>query len=215
MNSVEPPGDREQKPGRSVGRTRELSELAAFLRRDQSVSIVGPPGSGKTALLWRLMRRSTWPDLDLGEDNLFVYVDCEPLSAATHTAVFGLFATGMAATLEERGLHREPALETAATNPTRLAFEAAIRKLNQRGLRVALLLDAFEGLSGNPQLDVSFYNVLRSIAGRYQLVFLTASVRPLMELTYAGRPEEIVSSPFFNIFASCFLESWDEDGPRD
>ncbi len=35
-------------------------------------------------------------------------------------------------------------------------------------------------------LGVSFFNGLRSMAGRYELVFLTASVRPLIDLTYAG-----------------------------
>jgi len=60
-------------------------------------------------------------------------------------------------------------------------------------------------LSGNPQLGVSFFNGLRSLAGRYELVFLTASVRPLIDLTYAGCAEEIASSPFFNIFASIRL----------
>src|SRR5262249_15422181 len=89
--------------------------------------------------------------------------------------------------------------------PTRLAFEAAIRKLNQRGLRVTLILDEFERLSTNPQLDLNFFNALRSIAGRYQFVFLTASARPLIELTYSGRSQEILSSPFFNISAPVFL----------
>ncbi len=207
MNRQDGLPDPEQISAGFVGRTHELTEIAAFLRCDQSVSIVGPPRSGKTALLLHLMRSSTWPGLGLAGDNLFVYLDCEALAAATPTAIFGRFLTRMAAALAERRLPMEPMLETSSAQPARLAFEAAVRKLNQRGLQVVLILDAFDRLSGNPHLDVSFYNVLRSIAGRYQLVFLTASVRPLIELTYASQREDIVSSPFFNIFASCFLES--------
>ncbi len=207
MNSGDGLRDPEQTSARFVGRTHELTEIAAFLQCGQSVSIVGPPQSGKTALLLHLMRSTTRPDLGLAGDNLFVYLDCEAIGAAMTTAIFGRFLTGIAAALADRSLPMEPMLETASAQPTRLAFEVAVRKLNQSGLRLVLILDAFDRLSGNPHLDVSFYNVLRSIAGRYQLVFLTASVRPLIELTYASHPEAIASSPFFNIFASCFLES--------
>jgi serine/threonine-protein kinase len=141
----------------------------------------------------------------LDATNLFVYLDCEVLGEGAHAEIFGQVAAEMAAALDERGLDAEPSLEAAVVRPTRLTFEAAVRKLNQRGLRVALILDEFERLSTNPQLDVNFFNALRSIAGRYQFVFLTASARPLIELTYTGRSQEILSSPFFNIFAPVFL----------
>ncbi len=206
MSSAGDAGGPEQIRARFAGRGHVLDEIAAFLRHDQSVSIVGPPGSGKTALLLHLMQPATRPSLGLDGNNLFVYFDCEALGTATHQTIFGRFVAGMAAALRAQGLPEEPGLRAVAENSTRLAFEATVRKLNQRGLRIVLILDAFERLSGNPHLDVSFYNVLRSIAGRYQVVFLTASVRPLIELTYSSHPEEIVSSPFFNIFAPCFLE---------
>ncbi len=205
MSSLGGAHDPEQTRARFARQGQVLNEIADFVRHDQSVSIVGPQQSGKTALLLHLMHPATRPSLGLDGNNLFVYFDCEALGAATHSAIFGRFLTGMAGALRDQGLPGEPAL-AAPENPTRLAFEAAVRKLNQRGLRVVLILDAFEQLSGNPHLDVTFYNVLRSIAGRYQLVFVTASVRPLIELTYSSHPEDIVSSPFFNIFAPCFLE---------
>jgi serine/threonine-protein kinase len=187
------------------GRMHELREIAAFVAASQSVSIVGPRKIGKTSLIYSLVRPSSWPDLRLDTNNLFVYLDCEVLGEGAHAEIFGQFAAEMIAALDERGLDPEPALEAATARPTRLTFEAAVRKLNQRGLRVTLILDEFERLSTNPQLDVNFFNALRSIAGRYQFVFLTASARPLIDLTYSGRSQEILSSPFFNIFAPVFL----------
>jgi hypothetical protein len=192
-------------PDMFFGRTRELNEIAVFLSGDQSVSIVGPRKIGKTSLLFHLMRPSVWPELNLADDNLFVYLDCQVLGQGGHGEIFGQFAGEMAAALDERDLPPEPALEIAIDNPTRRSFEGALRKLNRRGLRVVLMLDAFERLSTNPELDVNFFNALRSAAGRYQLVFLTASVRPLIELTFSGRSQEILSSPFFNIFALLYL----------
>jgi serine/threonine-protein kinase len=187
------------------GRMHELREIAAFVAASQSVSIVGPRKIGKTSLIYSLIQSSTWPDLRLDANNLFVYLDCEVLGEGAHAEIFGQFPAATIVALDERGLEPEPALEAAATRPTRLTFEAAVRKLNQRGLRVTLILDEFERLSTNPQLDVNFFNALRSIAGRYQFVFLTLSARPLIELTYSGRSQEILSSPFFNIFAPVFL----------
>jgi serine/threonine protein kinase len=160
------------------------------------------------------MRPETWPGLGLNNQNLLVYLDCEVLGEGRHEEIFGQLAVGMAATLEEQGLPPEAALESAIARPSRLGFEGAIRKLNQRGLRVVLILDEFERLSVNPHLDLNFFNALRSAAGRYQLVFLTASARPLIELTYSGRSQEILSSPFFNIFAPLFLGPLEEADAR-
>jgi len=201
-------------PGMLFGRTHELHEIAAFLRGTQSVSIIGPRKIGKTSLLLQLMRPAAWPGLGLGDDNLFVYLDCEVLGEGAHAEIFGQFAAEIAAALEERGLPPEPALDAAAAKPTRLALEAAIRKLNQGGVRIVLILDEFERLATNGQLDLNFFNALRSIAARYQFVFLTASARPLIELTYSGRSQEILSSPFFNIFAPVFLGLLAEDDAR-
>jgi tRNA A-37 threonylcarbamoyl transferase component Bud32 len=201
-------------PAMFIGRKHELNEIAAFLRGNQSVSIVGPRKIGKTSLLFHLMRPSSWPELGIGEDILFAYLDCEVLGESDHGEILAAFSGEIAAALDEREFPPEPALEKAVDSPSRLSFEAAIRKLNQRGLRVVLVLDEFERLSTNENLNVNFFNALRSAAGRYQLAFVTASARPLIQLTYSDRSQEILSSPFFNIFAALFLGLMPEDEAR-
>jgi Cdc6-like AAA superfamily ATPase len=188
----------------------ELRAIAAFISRSQSVALVGRPGSGKTALIFQLMRSASWPSLGLDTGNLFVYVNCDTLAEGTHSRIFGRMAMEIGAALAGQGLPEEPALVAAIAQPSRIAFETALRRLNQRRLRVVLILDDFECLSANPLLDVAFLNALRSIAARLEVVFVTASTRPLIELTYAGRAQEIVSSPFFNIFATILLRPEDE-----
>lgn len=192
-------------PGLFFGRAQTLTEIANFLRGNQSVSIVGPSKIGKTSLLRQLLRPETQSRLGLAADTLFAFLDCETLEAVTHEAVFGQFARKLAAALLASGLSVEPALQTAMEQPSRLAFEAAVRQLNRRDLRLVLMLDQFERLSSNPYLKISFFNTLRSTAGRYQLAFLTASAQPLIELTFADQAQEILSSPFFNIFAPLYL----------
>jgi tRNA A-37 threonylcarbamoyl transferase component Bud32 len=197
------------------GRTRELREIANFLKGNQSVSVVGPRKIGKTSLLFHLMRPRVSEELGLAAGILICYLDGEVLGDETATEVFQQFAAEIRSEVEARGLPEESALESACHSPSRLAFEAAIRALNRRGLQVVLILDEFERLSANAQLDVNFFNALRSIAGRFQLVFLTISTRPLIELTYSNRSQEILSSPFFNIFAPIFLGPLPETDARD
>ncbi|MEW5869964.1 MAG: protein kinase [Chloroflexota bacterium] len=194
-----------RSPDMFFGRELELREIIAFLNGNQSVSIVGPRKIGKTSLLFHLMRTENWPALGMQPENLLAYLDCEVLGEGGHEEIFATFAAEIAAALDERGLPPEPILESAIDQPTRLSFERAIRKLNQRNLRVVLVLDEFERLSTNPSLDVNFFNSLRSAAGRYRLAYITASAQPLIHLTYSGRSQEILSSPFFNIFAPMHL----------
>jgi len=197
------------------GRVHDLNEIGTFLRGNQSVSLVGPRKIGKTSLMLHLMRAETMAALRIGGGNLFVYMDCQTLSSGQHDEIFAHFYTEIAAALRAHGLQPEPALKAAVSKPTRFAFEGALRKLNQRGLRVVLMLDEFEQLTTNPQVDVNFYNALRSAAGRLRLVFLTASARPLIELTYSERSQNILSSPFFNIFAPLFLGLLSETEARN
>jgi serine/threonine protein kinase len=203
-----------RNPAMFFGRTAELNEIVAFLKGNQSVSIVGSRKIGKTSLLFHLMRPATWAALGLGDEYLFVYLDCEVLGEGSHDDVFGQLASEIAEALIERGLPEEPALADAIARPSRLAFERAVRRLNQRNLRIVLMLDEFERLSTNPSLDVNFFNALRSAAGRYQLAYITASARPLIQLTYSAQAQSILSSPFFNIFAPLFLGAFDAETAR-
>ncbi len=194
-----------RNPEMFFGRTQELQEIAAFLAGNQSVSIVGPRKIGKTSLLFQLLRPEAWAELGLGENNIFVYLDCEVLAECQHDEIFAQFATSISDAIDERKLPPEPFLEEVIAHPSRLGFERAVRKLNQRNLRVVIILDEFERLSTNTRLDVNFFNALRSAAGRYLLAFVTASARPLIQLTFSSSSQEILSSPFFNIFAPLFL----------
>jgi hypothetical protein len=187
------------------GRAHELSEIGAFLCHTQSVSVVGPCRIGKTSLVLHLMRAETLVSLGLGVEDLFVYINCQALSNIHQNEIFGVLCSEVGAALHNIGLELEPVLESAITDPSWSAFEAALRRLNRRGLRVVIILDEFEYLTTNPNLDVSLFNAFRSIAGRLRVVYLICSEQPLIELTYLNNSNKILSSPFFNIFAQIDL----------
>ncbi|MBC8505783.1 MAG: protein kinase [Chloroflexi bacterium] len=203
-----------RQPEMFFGREHELNEIVAFIRGNQSISFIGPRKIGKTSLLFHIIRPQIWSQIGLGDDNLFIYFDCEVLGDLSHNEIFREFSQEMAIVLEERNVEPEANLEKAIQDPSRLSWERALRSLNRRGLRVILILDEFERLSTNEQLDVNFFNALRSAAGRYQLAFITASAHPLIQLTYSGRSQDILSSPFFNIFAPLFLGLMPENEAR-
>ena len=91
-------------PTMFFGRKHEMDEIAAFLRGNQSISIVGPRKIGKTSLLFHLMRPTSWPDLGISDDILFAYLDCEVLGESDHGEILAQFGGEIAAALDERGL---------------------------------------------------------------------------------------------------------------
>jgi hypothetical protein len=64
-------------------------------------------------------------------------------------------------------------------------------------------LDEFELLAANEHLTPYFFARLRGLTTKYGLAYLTASQRPLFAIT---AEEEILSSPFFNIFVTLPLD---------
>ncbi len=187
-----------------IGRTHELAEIGPFLRGNQSISIVGPRGIGKSSLMLHLMRPESRRTLQIEHDHLLVYIDCQVLSSSRRDEIYAYLCTETAAAIRARNVSTEIALGDAGSKPPRLAFEALLRGVNEHGLRIVFMLDEFEDLALNPHTDVDLLNALRSAAGRFRLAFVTASARPLFDLTRLGCPKPL-SSPFFNIFAQLFL----------
>jgi hypothetical protein len=73
------------------------------------------------------------------------------------------------------------------------------------------ILDEFELLAANKHLTPYFFARLRGLTTKYGLAYLTASQRPLFAIT---AEEEILSSPFFNIFVTLPLGLFGENEAR-
>ena len=196
------------------GRRRETKRALQLLRNGQSVSIVGPRKIGKTSFLLHLMDESVLVEHGLHADAhvgaadggrtsyLCVYVNGETLGTLSKLDVYRtmleevdsrLRATGGSGlTLGREG---EDAQEWGAL-PFR-QFSRALRRLTSEGVRIIFLLDEFEALSSNSRLGEDFFSSLRSLT-LHDVAFVTASQHPLLDLTMR---KELLSSPFFNIFA--------------
>jgi len=197
-----------------AGREHQVSQALSLLGNGQSISLVGQRRIGKTSLLFHIADPEVFTQHGLTPDeHLFVYVDCGGLSSLDQPGIYQVLLEEVGDALSDidPDLSRLGALDEAQSMTYR-AFERALRGLIRGGWRPIILLDEFDLMAHNPHLDPDFFSGLRALAAKYPIAYVTASKRPLLELTYADA--STLSSPFFNIFASIRLGLFSEDASR-
>jgi hypothetical protein len=204
--------------GRSYfyGRELETGQLLSLLNNGQSASLVGQRRIGKSSLLFHIRTPEILAQHGIRPENiLLVYIDCGGLSGLDQPELYRVLLEEVADTLVDSQVQAEwPAGHLADQAPmTYRRFERALRELARQNWRLVFLLDEFDLMSSNPQLDPDFFSGLRALAARYPVAYVTASKAPLLELTYSNR--STLSSPFFNIFATLRLGLLSEDAARD
>jgi len=83
-----------------------------------------------------------------------------------------------------------------------------VQRLDANGFRLAILLDEFDCVTTNPNFDLEFFSFLRFLANHYNVAYLTSSARDLQTLCHT---KEISDSPFFNIFSTLRLSTFQRD----
>ncbi len=189
-------------PAHFFGRVWELRQLDNLITNGQSVALIGPRRIGKSSLLCQLMQQRAAAEHGMVEGmQRFVYFSGEAwqdqstdmLYAALWSAIYTATQECLAAIASAVDFP-DPLLVTLDF-PT---FHRALQLLRNVVPRLVLLIDEFDALSHNRHLDETFFSSLRSLAATQEIVFVTASTQPLLELTYAQ--QSALSSPFFNIF---------------
>ena len=74
--------------------------------------------------------------------------------------------------------------------------------------QLVFLFDEFEYATRNKALDSNFFGGLRSLANSYEVAYVTVSRTSLLDFHYS---EDLVDSPFFNIFTEVQLGSFSEE----
>lgn len=192
-----------------VGREAEINQMLGLLRNGQSVSLIGPRRIGKSSLLLHLSHTAVRAPYQLDPPHsLFVMLDCQELAGSPPEEVYELLLDGLQDAATEAGL----ALEPVAQPGTYRALDRALQQIYQQGASVVVLLDEFELLAANNHLTPYFFARLRGLTTKYGLAYLTASQRPLFAIT---AEEEVLSSPFFNIFVTVPLGHFTEAEARE
>jgi serine/threonine-protein kinase len=185
-----------RKPEHFFGRAQEVTNTLSLLKNNQSVSIVGPRRIGKTSFLLHISHREVMARHGLlPQESIFVFIDSEGLSRLDQAGFYRLMLEETEDQLLDQGF--EVKLELPDTLTYR-QFERNLRQLNRQGFKLIYILDEFELMSENQQLDADFFSGLRGLTARHNVCYVTASQAHLLELSYA---EGVLGSPFFNIFA--------------
>ncbi|MBI4199166.1 MAG: ATP-binding protein [Chloroflexi bacterium] len=194
-------------PGRFFGRRAEVDQVFSRLRNPEfeSTSVVGPRRMGKTSLLQHITHPDVVRQNGLDPDtHLMLYVDLQMVDpTVTPTRLYQHILRRMSAQVQDpeakARLREVSGFDAIDTYDLADAFDV----VDQRGLRIVLLMDEFEHVGTNANFGPEFYYGLRSLAIHHNLALVTASQNDLVDLS---RSDAVRSSPFFNIFATMHLQ---------
>ncbi len=174
-------------------REGEERTLRAYMRLRQNCQVVGPRRIGKTSLLLHVERSAAaWE-----QSALVAYMDLQDPRCYTLSGWLALAS-------------RECKWPTPAA--TLAEFADRVEAALAGGLRPVLCLDEFEELTvRRDEFTRDFFLTLR-FCGQKGMSIVTASRRPLNELT--DHDDKLVS-PFYNAFPLLRLGPFDESGERD
>jgi hypothetical protein len=191
------------------GREAEIRQIFELCRNGQSISIIGPRRIGKSSLLLHLCRPATRSRFSPATDNtLFALVDCQELGGSPPEEVYEAFMSSILDAAYAAGLDLQPVQRSG----TYRSLDRILNAIYDSGNTVVVLLDEFELLAANDRLTPYFFARLRGLTTKYGLAYLTASQRPLFAIT---ADEQILSSPFFNIFVTLSLSLYSETEARE
>lgn len=192
-----------------IGRANEVDQILGLLRNGQSVSLIGPRRIGKSSLLLHLEHERVRAHFGLDSPRaLFVLTDCQELAGSPPEEVYEYLLAG----LSEAARKADIILESDGQPGTYRALDQVLQQIARKNASVVVLLDEFELLAANQRLTPYFFARLRGLTTKYGLAFLTASQRPLFAIT---AEEEVLSSPFFNIFVTVPLGLFSEQESRE
>jgi len=193
-----------EDPRYFVNREKEVRKLLQYVGSQMSCSIVGSRKIGKSSLVKQAMRLATDPDYTATHLRkcVWVYLNFDQMLSITKLGFWKELLKRLGAALNDLPEERREGIdvdwehlfqsETIAASK----IDARLRELASRGIKPIIVMDEFEGVVRNPNLDYSFYGELRALAP--QLTYVTVTQRPLHSLECYRRSTS--TSPFFNIF---------------
>ncbi len=175
------------------GRSKETQRVLQFLRKEQSVSIVGPPRRGKTSFLNYIADPGVLERYQMrADEHIFVRIDSRLLADVDQGRCFYSIREEIIHQFESFDATigaklREATISTVDTT-AHFGLRTLFRTTQENGLMPIVALDNFDDLAKNTRLEDSFFAALRSIVTNYRMAYLMISQRPLHELEKT-RPE--------------------------
>lgn len=197
-------------PGRFYGREREIRQIVGrLLSAFESTAVVGERRLGKTSLLLHLADRQVAASLGLDPERyVTVYVDFQGCTDITPVRFWSRVLDRVARQLADKELAALAQEMKERPEIDQYDLEDLFMEIDERGLRLVLLMDEFEYVTQNANFGLDFFAGLRALAIHCPLALITATRQELVDLCHS---KTIKGSPFFNIFASVVLRPFSQE----
>jgi hypothetical protein len=184
--------------GRFCGREAELRRAREIVSKAACLSLVGGPHCGLTSLLLHIGSEGFREQCEqLSGPLMFIYVNCLEQNDPLEIILYLLH-------------HANPDRPMPTVPPRWRSLQgtliSTLSNLRQKGRRVVLLLDDFETL-GSKEGAVEFLESLRALSQRIEMTMITTTRTELKNCCH----QDVVSSPFPNIFQVEYVEAWHAD----
>ena len=195
------------------GRSEEVQYILSLLGNTQSCSIVGPRRVGKSSLINYISNPQVLTKYNLNPaDYIFVSIDLEGLSDLTQSDFFYMILQEIRNRTTDSELRSRMEGLLQKENIRFLDLKNICSEISNLGKNIVFLLDEFELITNNKNLDCNFYSGLRNLANTYNVGYITSSHMPLLNLTLS---QETLGSPFFNFFTQLDLNLMKETGVHE
>lgn len=198
------------EPERFVVPERLVREITEDIAKKQSVSIVGARMMGKTSLLKFLVSERCKPyyrdDSGQSPELRFAYIDLQEHSGKSRNELVPELARSMSELLSAKERFQG---NTYSESLDWIKHTAGRRRTGS--LVWILLFDEFDRVIELNGIDKTFFDELRSLPQHYNLCYVIASRRKLIDLPL---PQGASTSPFFNFLKEHFLTVWDKPTTR-
>lgn len=179
----------------AYGSRPEVRRARRLLDNGCHVSVVAPRGCGKTRLLQELARASAGP---ARTNHVAIYLDTSSLEGRSPEQCFQAMHDALLAELASL----RPPVRTTCPKPLLgecgfVGLRSALAWCEEAGVRVEYLLDHFDRLARDLEVDSPLLGALRHLGSSPAVTFVCASRASLYDLTGGCSSW---SSPFWNLF---------------
>lgn len=188
------------------GREDTLKRIFGDIGRKhmQSHCIIGERRIGKTSLSHQVAHPSIQAKYMNPEPYLFLRTDLALFPDASPTTFFEEWTTGIS-TLTGHPPPKELGY---------LTFRTFIREVTETGRKVVIVLDEFESVIYNKNIDKEIFEFLRSLTQNYDISFILFSRVPFNRFLREEKFRSVYSSPFFNAINISYLKFLQESEAR-
>ncbi len=173
------------------GRSALLRRLYSAVASQQCISLVGPRHIGKSSVLTCMIlpeiQRQFEYDL---HKHVFVPLDLRKYRKQTSEFFFESVSEQILTQC-----HEHPRLVPRSRKGSD-AFSFVLEQMTNKGHKLVLIMDAFDHIVHNENLDFEFFSYLRAEAQVRGISYITSSIASLLDICR----QDVRESPFFNIF---------------